>query len=161
MGDTIFHFKGSEKPIVVFDAVHLPHMVVGMMSSVIEWLEHQRISHDDFHDVDCSHSIRYAREEIKDWADHGFTNTVLMQAQFVFDFFEAATKDNDDVFVIFGSRGMFTLFIRMTEAIQNWRDRVRERDQKIHGPNWGSALKLYSFDWCQLNEHIRTKYNIK
>lgn len=159
MGETIFHFKDAEKPIVVFEHCHLPHMVVGMMSSVIEWVEHQEINQlNDYTDRDLSHCMRPAHEEIERWADHGFVNAALFQAQFVFDFFEEATKDG--VMVIFGDRGVFKLFIRMTESIQRWRDIIRARDRKVHGEHWGTAMGFYSFDWCRLNEHIRTKYKI-
>lgn len=142
-----FFFSTNGSPMIQPD--NLSMMMVGMMANTIAWTEDEK-----------DRSYQIMNEEITDWAEHGYTNAKLTQAQFIYDFFEEFLKHDTHKFmgIIFTSRGHFTLFIRMTEAVQAWRDRVRDEERKKYGPNWGSALKFMTFDWTALNHKIRERY---
>lgn len=178
-------FLGNDDIMIKPDRVSLMMMIGGLASAIISWTENKavdtvfiqrrdgggqfvvdqngnpiEIENDDDDSSEVTHHLRMAMKG--NWASHGVENAMIPMAALIYSYLETDLKFGDKigVFGIMADRELIKLVLLSMTKMQEWKEKVVERNVKLHGPTFGSATGFRKMNWTQHNEAIIKRYSL-
>lgn len=86
------------------------------------------------------------------WADHGFTNALLSQVEFVYNFMSHVILKDNYLFSIFS--GEKQIIVEALKSFQQFKTELCNQEEKEHGKGWGTGTPFYKKDWTDIVPQI-------
>lgn len=95
--------------------------------------------------------------ERMNWADHGFTNALLSQANFLYALVTDAVDRRQPPALM--EKSTAKLVTDALAAFQRWKTSLCQAEQEEHGEHWGTATLFFQKDWTDHNEKFLTLWH--